>query len=215
MIKIYGSSGSPFVRKVQLTLESKELPYEQIPIGPGMSPPNWLEISPLGKMPALEHDGFRVPDSSVICRYLDEVFPARPLYPADVRARATACWFEEYGDSRLAETVTPFFFERVIKPTFFKQPTDETRLVALARDNLPPVLEYVDRVAPASGFLMGEALTIADFGMVSPFLTAKMGGFSPDPKYRKLNVYLDRVRATPVFAKRLEKEAAEFAALRR
>ena len=77
MIKLYGSSGSPFVRKVQLTLEYKELPYEQIPIGPGMSPPNWLEISPLGKMPALEHDGFRVPDSSVICRYLDEVFPAR------------------------------------------------------------------------------------------------------------------------------------------
>src|SRR5262245_30531306 len=178
MIKLYGSSGSPFVRKVQLTLEYKELAYEQIPIGPGMSPPNWLEISPLGKMPALEHDGFRVPDSSVICRYLDEVFPARSIYPADARARATACWFEEYGDSRLAETVTPFFFERVIKPAFFKAPTDESRLVALTSDAIPAVLDYVERIAPASGFFCGESLTIADFGMVSPFLTAKMGGFS-------------------------------------
>jgi glutathione S-transferase len=215
MIKLYGSSGSPFVRKVQLTLEYKELPYEQIPIGPGMSPPNWLEISPLGKMPALEHDGFRVPDSSVICRYLDDVFPARPIYPGDVRTRATACWHEEYGDSRLVETVTPFFFERVIKPVFFKQPTDETRLVALEHDNVPAVLNYLDGIAPTSGFLVGEVLTIADFAIVSPFLTGKMGGFSPDAKYRKLNAYLDRVRATPVFAKRLEKEAAEFAALRR
>ena len=110
---------------------------------------------------------------------------------------------------------TPFFFERVIKPAFFKQPTDETRLVALMRDGVPPVLDYVERIAPTSGFLSGESLTIADFGIVSPFLTGKMGGFSPDPKYRKLNAYLDRVRATPVFANRLEKESAEFAALRR
>src|SRR4030095_1015578 len=129
-----------------------------------------LEISPLGKMPALEHDGFRVPDSSVICRYLDEVFPERSIYPTDARARATACWFEEYGDSRLVENVTPFFFERVIKPMFFKQPTDETRLVGLARDGVPPVLDYLERIVPASGFLAGESLTIADFGIVRSFL---------------------------------------------
>ena len=144
MLKVYGSSLSPFVRKVLLTLEFKDLVYEQVLVAPGMFPPNWAEISPLGKMPVLEHDGFTVPDSSVICRYIDEVYPAKSIYPAEARARATACWLEEYGDSRLVETVVPFFLERVVKPLILKQPTDEARLDTLAKDQLPNVLGWLE-----------------------------------------------------------------------
>lgn len=215
MLRVYGSSLSPFVRKVLLTLEYKDIPYEQTPVAPGMLPPNWAKISPLGKMPVLEHDGFTVPDSSVICRYLDEVFPARSIYPAEARARATACWLEEYGDSRLVETVAPFFLERVVKPLLLKQPTDEARLAALARDTVPGVLAWVESVVPASGFLSGPTLTIADFGIASPFLTAQVGGFAPDAnRYPNLASYLARLADTPLFARRLEKQTAEMNAIR-
>ena len=43
MLKVYGSSLSPFVRKVLLTLEFKDLSYEQILVAPGMFPPNILK----------------------------------------------------------------------------------------------------------------------------------------------------------------------------
>jgi glutathione S-transferase len=215
MLTVYGSSLSPFVRKVLLTIEFKALPYEQILVAPGRYPSNWAQISPLGKMPVLEHDGFTVPDSSVICRYLDEVFPARSIYPAEARARATACWLEEYGDTRLVETVAPFFLERVVKPVIFKQPTDEARLAALMKDAVPPVLGWVETTVPTSGHLLGPTLTIADLAIASPFLTAQVAGFTPDAnRYPKITSYLARLADTPLFARRLEKQNAEVAALR-
>lgn len=112
------------------------------------------------------------------------------------------------------ETVIAFFFERVVKPMFLKQATDEARLTTLARDNVPAVMDYLEGIVPASGFLFGRALSIADFGITSPFITAKLGGFAPDVRYKKLTAYLGRVVATPVFAKRVETETAEMAALR-
>jgi glutathione S-transferase len=71
MIKIYGVPLSPFVRKALLALEYKGLDYENEPTFPGDESPAFRAISPLGKIPVLEHDGFTVPDTSVICRYLD------------------------------------------------------------------------------------------------------------------------------------------------
>jgi len=216
MLKVYGSSLSPFVRKVLLTLEYKDLAYEQVVVAPGMYPPNWSTLSPLGKMPVLEHDGFVVPDSSVICRYLDEVYPTKSIYPTEARLRATACWLEEYGDSRLVETVTPFFFERVVKPVILKQPTDDARLAALSKDVVPNVLAWVESHVPTSGCLLGPTLSIADIGIASPFLTAVVGGFTPDAtKYPKLAAYLARLAVMPLFSKRQQKQNAEMAALRR
>ena len=216
MLKVYGSSLSPFVRKVLLTLEYKELPYEQVLVAPGMYPPNWASISPLGKMPVLEHDGFTVPDSSVICRYIDEVYPAKSIYPAEARARATACWLEEYGDSRLAETVTPFFFERAVKPMLLKQPTDDARLAALSKDQVPNVLAWIEGSVPTGGYLVGPTLSIADLAIASPFITAAVGGFAPDPsRYPKLAAYLARLADSSLFAKRQQKQNAEMALLSR
>ena len=219
MIKVYGVSLSPFVRKVLLTLDFKELAYEQVPVTPNARPPGWDTMSPLGKVPVLEHDGFTVPDSSVICRYLDEVFPGRSIYPAEARARARACWIEEYADTRLVETVAPFFFERIVKPIFFKQQPDEARLTAIEREGIPPVLDYVERLVesvPENAFLFGPTLTIADFGLVSPFINGRAGRFVPDAdRYPKLTAYLSRALATPLFATRLERETAEMGALTR
>jgi glutathione S-transferase len=216
VLKVYGSSLSPFVRKVLLTLEFKDLVYEQVLVAPGMFPPNWPEISPLGKMPVLEHDGFTVPDSSVICRYIDEVYPAKSIYPAEARARATACWLEEYGDSRLVETVVPFFLERVVKPLILKQPTDEARLDTLAKDQLPNVLGWLENRVVTDGYLVGPTLTIADISIGSPFITAAVAGFAPDAsRFPKLSAYLARLADTPLFAKRQQKQDAEMAAMRR
>ena len=43
--------------------------------------PSYLKLNAKAVVPTLVHDGVVVPESSVICEYLDEVFPARPLAP--------------------------------------------------------------------------------------------------------------------------------------
>jgi glutathione S-transferase len=214
-MKIYGASLSPFVRKTLLALESKGISYEQVPLVPLDPPPGYEKISPLKKIPAMEHDGFTVADSSVICAYLEEVFPEVSLLPADPRERATARFIEEYGDTRLVENVSVFFFERLVKPLFMKQGPDEARLEDVAANQLPPVLAYLENIVPDQGFLFGaDKPGLADFSIASPLINAQYGGYEVDGRtYPKLAAYFGRVCAAPVVAKRLEVERQEMAAL--
>ena len=64
MIKIHGHPLSPFVRKALLVLEFKGVDYELNVVMPGAPDPTFRAISPLGKIPVLEHDGFTVPDTT-------------------------------------------------------------------------------------------------------------------------------------------------------
>jgi glutathione S-transferase len=216
-MRVYGASLSPFVRKVLLALETKGIAYEMVPVLPGRLPPNYEEISPLKKMPVLDHDGFTVPDSSVICAYLDEVFPEHPLFPADPRTRARARFLEEYADTRLTETAAPFFAERFVKPRFFGAAPDEARLASLAGSDLPPVLGYLDNVVPANGFLFAAgAPGVADFSIVSPLINARYVGYEIDAdRYPRLAAFFARVAALPLVARRLEHERADLEALAR
>ncbi|HEX7038200.1 MAG TPA: glutathione S-transferase family protein [Pseudomonadales bacterium] len=214
-MKIYGASLSPFVRKTLLALETKGIAYEQVPVVPFTPPPDYERISPLKKIPAMEHDGFTVSDSSVICEYLEEVFPDVPLRPADPRQRATARFLEEFGDTRLVENVAAFFLERIVKPVLLKQETDEARLKDVAANQLPPVLGYLEAVVPEAGFLFGaQQPGLADFSLASPLVNAQYAGYEVDGRnYPKLAAFFGRVCAAPVVAKRLEIERRELAAL--
>ena len=92
MLRLYDNAFSPFARKVRLALELKELEHEAID---GLALANRDALAAVNgrvEVPALDHDGVIVVGSSDIIAYLERVFPARPLYPADhaefVHARA-------------------------------------------------------------------------------------------------------------------------------
>ena len=79
-----------------------------------------------GKIPAYRDDKGVLADSSVICAYLERTNPTPQLYPSDPYAYARALWFEEYGDGGLVPVFGPnVFFQRIVQPRFFNQPTDE------------------------------------------------------------------------------------------
>lgn len=209
MIKLYGTPLSPFVRKAMLALEYKGLEYENEQTFPGDQSPEFRAISPLGKIPVLEHDGFTIPDTSVICRYLDRISPAKSLYPDDPQEEARACWLEEYADSRLVENCAGIFQERLLKPKMMNQPTDEARLANILDNTLPECLTYVESVVPESGYLVGTSLSIADLAVVTCFIQAQYGDYEVDgDQYPKLRHYLDQAYAVPLVTNRLESERA-------
>lgn len=62
--------------------------------------PEYLRLNPNGVVPTRVHDGRVVLESSVICQYLDEAFPARALMPADPVGRAHArAWLKYFDDA--------------------------------------------------------------------------------------------------------------------
>lgn len=180
MITVYGVPPSPFARKLLLVLDYKNIDYELKVVFGGSEDEDFRKISPLGKIPVLEHDGFAVPDTSVICRYVDRVFPEPPLYPEDPKLEAKACWLEEFGDTKLMEACTGLYMQRFVKPRLYGTPTDENLVGRFLHEHLPPLLAYLESVVPDAGPLVGEAISIADLTIVTCFLTARYGDFEVD-----------------------------------
>ena len=58
MIKIHGLILSPFVRKVMAVAELKSIPYKNVKVFPGTKTADFLSMSPLGKIPALEDESY-------------------------------------------------------------------------------------------------------------------------------------------------------------
>jgi len=207
-MKVYGARLSPFVRKVLTVLEMKALAYEQIDIYPRMVPPEYLKISPLAKIPALEDEGVALPDSTVICEYLDERYPTVPTLPASPAERARARWLEEYADTKVVELCGGgLFLERVVKPLFFKQATDDAKVEQTINELLPPVQDYLETQVPQTDFLF-DSFCRADISLAGPFVNAQYARYKVDAaRWPLLAAYIERVKAQPQVAKLLQIEA--------
>jgi glutathione S-transferase len=205
---LYGSLLSPFVRKVAVILELKGLDYKNMPTIPPSPDPDYLQISPLGKIPALEDDELAISDSSVICEYLEEQYPDRPTMPKDSIQRARARWLEEYSDSKLAELcVDGIFFEKFVKPILLKTETNHFKVDKTISELLPPAQDYLESQLPAEGFLFGD-IGRADICIVSFFITAGYVDYQVNSKkWTKLAAFIKRVKEQPTVAKLLNIEA--------
>ena len=97
-------------------------------------------------MPALLDGDFCLADSSAIIHYLDAKYPEPALIPAEPRARGRTIWFDEFADTILFGCGQKMFFNRVVAPIFLKRPGDEAAAEAAERDELPPILDYLETV---------------------------------------------------------------------
>jgi glutathione S-transferase len=206
-MKVHGLRISPFVRKVLAVLELKALPYEHVNHIPRDPTPEFLAMSPLGKIPAFEDGALKISDSTVICEYLEEQYPTVSTLPKQPADRARARWLEEYADTKLIEVCGPgLFFERFVKPKFLGLPPDAAKVEDTIANHLPPALDFLEQHVPASGFIYGE-LGRVDVSVVGPLINAEYADYFVDAKrWPKLAGFVTRVKAAPVMKKLLSLE---------
>jgi glutathione S-transferase len=104
MLKLYHHGSSACAAKVRFALEEKRLPWEGqvVDILRGEQfRPEFLALNPKGVVPVLVHDGFVIPESTVICEYLEDAFPANPMFPPSARGRAEVRFWEKAVDEEL------------------------------------------------------------------------------------------------------------------
>ena len=87
--------------------------------------PDYLRLNPNGVVPTLVHDGRVVLESSVICQYLDEVFPSPHLLPADPHGRAQARTWLKYFDDTVHPVLRRLSFERMYRGALSRLPPAE------------------------------------------------------------------------------------------
>ncbi|MPT24650.1 MAG: glutathione S-transferase family protein [Starkeya sp.] len=131
--RVFGTADSVYVRIVRLTLIEKGVDHDLVPVDPfapeGL-PPAYRARHPFGRIPAFEHDGFRLFEAGAITRYVDEAFDGPALLPSEVRARARANQIISLADSyAYRPMVWGVYVERAEKPAQ-GEPTDEARLAA-------------------------------------------------------------------------------------
>ena len=205
---VYGSSMSPFVRKVLVFAAEKGIEVESKPVGLGSEDPEFLSASPFRKIPALRDGDFTIADSSAIITYLDTLRPEPNLIPQEAKARARAVWYDEFMDTILFDCGRKMFFNRIVAPRFLKRDGDLAAADKAEHEELPPLLDYLERVMPDSGFLVEDRLTLADIAVASPFVNFRHLGLSLGENRPKLRAYIDAILSRPSFKHWLERETA-------
>ena len=199
---IVGSYLSPYVRKVLVVLDLKGIEYEIDPIIPFMGDDRFSQMSPVRRVPVFMDDRVTLADSSVICQYLEDRYPAPALYPEDITERARARWLEEYADTRMGDVFIWRLFNAVaINPYVWGAKTDPQGLAQICNEEMPLVLEYLEAQLPSSGYLF-EELSIADISVASFFRNAKFARYVVDTaRWPRTAAFVERVLSIPSFQK--------------
>ena len=192
MITLHQYNMSPFNDKIQRMLNYKGIPFEE---------KYWLlaeqkkvkAFNPSGKLPALEHDGTLVCDSTDMAHYIEKTFPDKPLIPNDPAQAGLVHALEDWADESLYfyemrwRFGTPGNAERnVPKMVSMEKPFVRWLLPKLLPKGLQKILDnqgvgrksmeqlatdterHVASVAgmlEAGDFLVGDQLTLADLAV--------------------------------------------------
>ncbi len=214
-IKILGANVSPFVRKTRVFCAEKGIPYTLEQVSPFSPPPGWRELSPLGRIPVLDHDGRIVNDSSVICAYLEKIHPEPALYPTEPYEYARAVWIEEFVDGGLIPIAGPSVFRPLALQPVLTQKAPDAEAIAKAEkvvsEELGPMFAYLESQLGSREYFVGNRLTIADLTVGTGFVNLRHAGFPPDAaRFPKLAAFVARVHARPSFKACIEEERPVF-----
>lgn len=210
---VYGSTLSPFVRKVMAVAGEKGVEIELQPVIFREPTAEFLEASPFRRMPALRDGDFTLADSSAIVHYLEAKHPDPALIPSDAKLRGKTIWFEEFADTILVSCGAKIFFNKIVAPRFLGRPGDLEAAEQAELNDLPPILDYLERTVPDDGgYLVGDRLTLADIAVAGPFANFRHTQTRVDPgRYPRTVAYVDRILARPSLAQWIERETAMLA----
>jgi ganglioside-induced differentiation-associated protein 1 len=128
MLVLYHHGSSVCAAKVRFTLAEKGLEWEgrYLDILKGdQFAPDYRTLNPKAVVPTLVDDGKVLTESTVICEYLDEVFPDPPLTPRDAFGRATMRLWTKAVDEDLHPACAEVTFASSHRHTISRLPPAE------------------------------------------------------------------------------------------
>jgi glutathione S-transferase len=152
-IRFYTGPLSMFGAKVEIALLEKGVEYERIMVpfsaGDGYEPkhPEVVRVNPKQQVPMLIHDGVEIFDSTQIFEYLEDAFPAPPLWPDSIAGRAEARQLELKSDE--------VFFPQIVRLMGLEDAPDDPAAVA-ARKAAAQFYEQMNARLAVRSFLAGE-----------------------------------------------------------
>ena len=191
---------SPHCRKVPLVLAEKRLPFELRLERPWERRDGYLALNPAGTVPTLEEDnGMVIPDSAVICEYLDEAYPDVTLMghtlAERVEVRRLAAWF----DGKFAREVTDNLLGEKHLRRMAGRGNPDTAAIRTGYTALRYHLEYIGWLAETRKCLAGAALSLADFAAAAHLSALDFAGDVDWSQCPAAKEWYARVKSRPSF----------------
>jgi glutathione S-transferase len=200
-MKLYGFPASPNTWKVRALASYLKMPleFEFVDLLQGAQrTPAFLALSPTGRTPVLTDGDLKLWESNAILQYLADKNPTA-LYPKDTQGRADVtrwmCWgLAHWG----AQACQPLIFENLVKKVANIGPADAA-IVAKANEAFHKEAQMLDAHLAKQKYVVGDALTIADFAIAAPLFHAK-GAEMPLGPYGNVRSWFERVAALPCWS---------------
>ncbi|NOG60671.1 MAG: glutathione S-transferase family protein [Proteobacteria bacterium] len=171
MIKLYGIPPSFPVIRVQLCLNAMELEYKFVQMNPltgETQSEEYLKLSPSGKIPALEDDGFALFESNAIMKYLCRKHKSG-FYPTDITAQANVDKWLDFTTIHLGNGVAKVLFNKILAGMLDAEVDEQSLKDGYAF--IERFLGVIDKQLGVSTFVASNSMTIADFcllGTIDP-----------------------------------------------
>lgn len=210
MLVLHGFSSSNYHNVVKLALLEKGLSFEERIVYSGAGEryrPDYLNHSPLGKIPCLETEHGFISESRCIIDYLERAYPDPPLYPREPFAAAKLLELTQIVDLYL-ELAT----RRLLPSYFARQPAPEN-IAKEVRETLTKAAKGVAQLAHFDAYLLGDTFSAADIAAsvhfpVVRFLAAQILQCDPLGEVPGLPAYLERMEQRP-HLQRIRRDQAE------
>ena len=228
MIELYHANTSTCSQKVRLCLAEKGLAFVSRHVNLRQNEnlsPEYLALNPNGVVPTLVHDRNVILDSSVICEYLDEVFPEPRLGPDDPVGRAhMRKWLRFLEEVPTVAIRAPTFQMalapfRGVDPQIFRQRHADVRPlrkhfyrrmgtdgfshadIEASLDQLDLTLRRMEEALAKGPWLLKERYSLADI-VVTPTIDRMddLGLTSMWDGYPRVEDWYGRIKARPSYA---------------
>ena len=194
-VTLFGAAYSVYVRIVRLVLTETGVPYELVEIdifAKDGVPTDYLQRHPFGRIPAFEHDGFRLFETDAIVAYIVDRFGGDGLLPADAKDRA--------GMRQIMRIMDNYGYRALVWGIYVEE-MERNRAGRLEPDELERAskcLGVIEGLA-APEFLAGAQLTLADLWALPmlSYLKLAPSGAALLRQTPMLSAWLDRMQIRP------------------
>ena len=198
MLTIYGSDLSGPAIKVRLTASLLGINYkwQVINLREGEQKQEWfLKINPVGKIPALDDDGFHLFESNAICRYLCDKFNS-PLYPEDIKERAIVEQWISFVSAHIGSNFMTIVYNRVFAPRMNRPVNDKA--VSEALELLKQYFPVIEKELCQHQYIASGKLSLADIVLLSNLEPAEMAQIDLSV-YPKLTAWRNGLKNQPFY----------------
>ncbi len=198
MLKIYGAKTFNAVKAV-LTAEECGVDYEYVELDftkGDHKQPDYMKIHPLGKIPAMEHNGNPIFESNNMCRYIANISGKKLYSDAPLKA-AQIDQMVDFIGYHVGRWITVYFFQEIVKKVF-RGVDPDPKAIEEAAGFLAEQLPYLEGLLAENEFLCGDEISVGDCVAFAMMMCSEYTTFSIGD-YANITRWYNQMKARPSY----------------